>query len=219
MAKNNKRREAEPGDLVFPDNNFLNKMYSDAFNHRCSVFKRPFVVVGKHRNRPYLSIIVPLSSKFYYNYIKLKRRYDLGLENPRAPSIILVSNDAHKSQGYYNAALMMDQAIIVPTKSLCVYKKAHTEWHLDSPRRPIRPSVPLDDPQYPFILARYEKAEDEWEKCTDKSLFNPKVNINLIVSQGRDMIKTLYETGKMETDLDVAIGRSEGLLHPDMFDF
>lgn len=216
---NNKRKGAEPGDLVFPDTAFLNKVYSDSFNHRCSSYKRPFIVVGKHRNRPGMSVIVPLSSKFYYNYTKLKRRVDLGLELPDAPSIILVSNNAHRSQGYYNAALLMDQAIVIPDNMLKVYRRAHLDYNLDSPKSPIRPTVPLKDENYEVIMTRWEKAEAEWEQCEDRALLKSQVNINLIVSRGRDIIKKLYLKGRMETDLEATIGRAAAVLHPDMLDF
>lgn len=212
-------KQISPGDLVFVKNDYLSLTYTDAFNHRHSSFNRPFIVLGKHKNYPSILIVAPMSSKFYYNYVKLERRCNKGLEEPSAPSVVLISNNALQSQGFFNGAVLLDQSIAVPNGLLSIYRAAFKEYIISAPQEPSMPLLPTGDASYARVFKKYETALKEWNKCTDKSLFMPKVNLNWFISSGKGVVKALSAKGKMEFDLELSLGRALAYADPKLLDY
>lgn len=212
-------KQIAPGDLVFVSIDYLNLIYSDAFNHKHSVVNRPFLVLGKHKNCPTVMILSPVSSKFYYNYSKLERRTHLRLEETGNPSVVLISNNALQSRAFFNGAVLLDQSIAAPASLLTIYRAAFKEYVIAAPKAPVRPIIAATDPSFKATMSKYERAEHEWEKCSDTSLFLPKVNINWFVSNGKSVVRHLSSRGKMDFDINKALGTAFAYSHPDLLDF
>lgn len=212
-------KQIAPGDLVFVADDYLNLIYSDAFNHKHSVASRPFLVLGKHKNCPSVVILAPVSSKFYYNYAKLERRTYLRLEEPSAPSVVLISNNALQSRGFFNGAVLLDQSIAAPYALVSLYRTAFKDYVISSPKEPAKPLIASTDTSFKSVMRKYETSLREWNKCADSSLFLPKVNINWFVSNGKTVVKTLSLRGKMDFDINKSLGTAFAYSHPELLDF
>lgn len=212
-------KQIVPGDLVFVEGDYLDLIYSDAFNHKHSVLNRPFLVLGKHKNCPGVVILSPVSSKFYYNYCKLEKRTSLRLEEHGAPSVVLISNNALQSQGFFNGAVLLDQSIAAPLNICTPYRTAFKDYTITIPQQPVRPYVVGDDRSSVQIMKKYENSMQEWVKCTDTSLFLPKVNINWFVTNGKNIVKRLSRRGKMELDINLSLGVAFTYSNPNLLDF
>lgn len=209
-----------PGDLVFVKNDYLNQIYSDAFNHKHSAFNRPFIVLGKHNNYPSIFIVAPISSKFHYNYVKLERRYKLGTEEPDAPTVVLISNNALQSQGFLNGAVLLDQSIAVPVTFLTLYRTAFKDYIIASPQKPAMPLLPAGDSSFTRLTKKYNLALKEWDRCLDHTLFMPRVNINWFISSGKSTVKRLSSQGKMDgIDIELSLGRAFAYTEPKLLDY
>lgn len=195
-----------PGDLVFVDNDYLSLIYSDAFTHKHSVESRPFLVLGKHQNSRGIYILAPVSSQFYYNYAKLERRTRLRLEEPNAPSVVLISNNAVSSKTFFNGAVLLDQSIACPSSLLELHKQAFKDYVIGAPQKPVKPLLATSDPFYKNVMRKYDAAISSWEKCSNHSLFLPKVNINWFIQNGKNVVKRLSYRGKMDFDIIRTLG-------------
>ena len=212
-------KQVAPGDLVFVKADYLDLIYSDAFNHKHSVLNRPFLVLGRHKNCNSIVLLSPVSSKFYYNYCKLEKRTALRLEESLAPSVVLISNNALKDQGFYNGAVLLDQSIAAPLNICTPYRTAFKDYTIMAPKPPSKPYVVADDHLSKQVLKRYESSIQEWNKCSDKSLFMPKVNINWFVTNGKNAVRHLSKRGKMEIDINMTLGISYAYANPNLLEF
>lgn len=212
-------KQIAPGDLVFVENDYLNLIYSDAFNHKHSNVTRPFLVLGKHENCPRVMILAPVSSKLYYNYCKLEKRTSLKLEEPAAPSVVLISNNAVQSKNLFNGAVLLDQSIAAPVNILTLYRTAFKDYTIGPPREPAKPIVAAGDPSTKIIMKKYAESLGEWNRCTNSSLFMPKVNINWFVTNGKDVVRHLSQRGKMDYDINLSLGVAFTYANPKLLEF
>ena len=212
-------KQIAPGDLVFVENEYLNLIYSDAFNYKHSNVDRPFLVLGKHENCPRVMILAPVSSKLYYNYCKLEKRTSLKLEEPASPSVVLVSNNAIQSRSFFNGAVLLDQSIAAPQHILTLYRTAFKDYTISPPREPSEPIVAAGDPSAKKIMKKYADSLNEWNKCTNTSLFMSKVNINWFVTNGKNAVRHLSKRGKMDYDINLSLGVAFAYANPKLLEF
>jgi hypothetical protein len=208
-----------PGDLVFVNDDYLDLIYSDAFNHKHSALNRPFLVLGKHKNCPGILILSPVSSKFYYNYCKLEKRTSMMIEELLAPSVVLISNNALHEQGFFNGAVLLDQSIAAPVNICTLYRTAFKDYTITNPRPPVKPYLVSDERLSKKALRKYESALMEWNRCTDTSLFLPKVNINWFVTNGKNAVRHLSKRGKMEIDINLSLGCAFAYSNPKLLEY